>query len=66
MNVSNYNLIHSASLLFCNTFLSIYLSHYSEKINKQKTELENTNQSQNSTHAMYTLSRRKKKMKNEI
>jgi len=62
MNVSNYNLIHSASLLFCNTFLSIYLLSHTLfwKINKTKTELENTNQSQNSTHAMYTLSRQKK------
>ena len=40
MNVSNYNLIHSASLLFCNTF-PVYLSTISHIIlkNKQKQNL---------------------------
>ena len=63
MNVSNYNLIHSASLLFCNTFLSIYLLSHTLfwKINK-KTELENTNQSQTlHTQCILYLDKRKEK-----
>ena len=65
MNVSNYNLIHSASLLFCNTFLSIYLLSHTLfwKINK-KTELENTNQSQTlHTQCILYLDEKKEKKK---
>ena len=63
MNVSNYNLIHSASLLFCNTFL-VYLSisHIILK-NKQKNRTWKYQSITNSTHAMYTLSRQEKKRK---
>ena len=61
MNVSNYNLIHSASLLFCNTFL-VYLS-ISHIILKNKQKKQNLNQSQtlHTTQCILYLDKKKEK-----